>query len=70
MVGYKDLADKCSAPRAGEWWTKAEETRLEQLWAQGKSVSEIARRFKRTEGAVRSRLHLLKRVMAARRQSA
>lgn len=41
---------------AGCPWDKAEERRMAQAFEAGKSIGEIAKKHKRTEGAIRARL--------------
>lgn len=56
---YSVDANRATHRRAYEPWSGDEDERLKARYAEGFTIPELARVFKRQEGAIRSRLHKL-----------
>ena len=53
---YDVASIRCELPNAYKPWYEKDDVELRQLYEQGKSVSELSKRFGRGQGAIRSRL--------------
>jgi hypothetical protein len=61
--------NKMAGPRpVGRTWTREEENELRNMRAVGKTATEIARKLKRTPGAVYARFKLVSETAGATRE--
>ena len=55
-INNKQIESPRIQQNSGVKWTRNEELKLQQMYDEGVNIKEIATQFKRTEGAIRSRL--------------
>ena len=56
LVALNEYKEKTKPEKAGEPWTQSDDERLENLFKQGHTITEIAKEMGRTNGAIESRL--------------